>query len=104
MLPRMVTLGVLTWAFLSSAFALHAQETYDKKKADDLIRSAQQSEMLGYILAGVGILVILAAIPYAIYADRKKKALKRARQSEEGRGEKMSGAASKRVRGRERES
>ena len=82
MLSRMVMV-VLAWVLLGWSSALQAQQTYDKKKADDLIRSAEQAEMQGYILAGVGILLILAAIPYAIYADRKKKA----RRSEERRKE-----------------
>jgi hypothetical protein len=36
--------------------------------------------MFGYILAGAGILLVVAAIPVGIYFDRKKKARKRAEQ------------------------
>src|SRR4051812_29437758 len=102
MLARVVVLAVLAWVLAGSPSAVRAQQTYDKQKADELIRSAEQTAMLGYILAGVGLLLVLAAIPYAIYADRKKKALKLARQAQE-RGEKTAGAASKRPRGRGRE-
>jgi hypothetical protein len=45
------------------------QPTYE-----EAIRSAQQAEMLGYILAGAGLLLVVAAIPLGIYLDRKKKA------------------------------
>ncbi len=50
----------------------------NQQRYDELIRSAQQSEMLGYILAGVGILIVAAGIPLAIYLDRRKRARKQA--------------------------
>jgi hypothetical protein len=58
---------------------LLAQVPNNQQKYNDAIRSAQQTEMLGYILAGAGILLVVAAIPLGIYLDRKKKARKRER-------------------------
>ena len=80
-LVRVAALVVLAWVYLIPTSALDAQAPANQKKVDDLVRSAQQFEMLGYILGGAGILVILLAIPYAIYADRKKKAIKLAQES-----------------------
>ena len=52
-----------------------AQKAADARRAhDELIRSAQRSERLGYILAGVGIGVVVLGIPLAICFDRRKKA------------------------------
>jgi hypothetical protein len=52
----------------------------DQQKYDELIRSAQTNEMIGYIAAGVGILFVVVAIPLGIYLDRRKKARQKAMQ------------------------
>jgi hypothetical protein len=62
----------------------------DQQKYDDLIRSAQRNEMIGYVAAGVGILFVVAAIPLGIYLDRRKKARQKATQA----GAKRAGSAS----------
>jgi hypothetical protein len=66
----------LAWLDPFGGSLLWGQATRDK--ADELIRSAQRTEMLGYVLAGVGLLLVVAAIPLGIYWDRKKKARKQA--------------------------
>jgi hypothetical protein len=53
------------------------------KEAQEQIDSARFLETLGYILGAVGILVVIASIPMAIYRDRKKKARKKALQRED---------------------
>jgi hypothetical protein len=50
-----------------------ADAAAQKKAVDDLMRSAQQSEMLGYVFAGLGLLLVVAAIPVAIYLERRRK-------------------------------
>jgi predicted transporter len=51
------------------------------KTRDELIKeqmeSARRTEVLGYVLAVIGILIVIAGIPIAIYRDRKKKARKK---------------------------
>ena len=48
---------------------------------NEAVRSARLFETLGYVLAGVGILIVVAAIPLAIFLDRRKKARRRAAQA-----------------------
>jgi hypothetical protein len=67
--------GTITGGFLLLAEAANNQQKYN-----EAIRSAQQFELLGYVLGGVGILLVLASIPLAIYWDRKKKARKQGGQ------------------------
>jgi hypothetical protein len=67
----------LGWRFLAGDGVLLAQQSGNQQKVNELIRSAQQAERIGYIFAGVGILLVIAAIPLGIYMDRKKKARKR---------------------------
>jgi hypothetical protein len=74
-------LAILTWECIAGHSWLFGQGTGNQHKADELIRSAQRMEILGYVLAGVGMLVMVAAIPYAIYYDRKKKARKQAKRA-----------------------
>ena len=70
--PRhVILLGVLAWQ--TGGGVLFAQEPPDQK-ADELIRSAQQSEILGYVLAGIGVLLVAAVLPIAIILGRKKRA------------------------------
>jgi hypothetical protein len=52
------------------------------KQYDELIQSAHRSEMLGYILGAIGLLLVVASIPLSIYLDRKKKSRKKALQRE----------------------
>jgi hypothetical protein len=59
---------------------LLARAPNDQQKYNEVVRSAQQFELLGYILGGAGILLAAASIPLAIYWDRKKKARERAAQ------------------------
>lgn len=74
---------LLRWAacacllFACTGF-LTAQAPSPKQKYEELMRSARQSEMLGYLLAGAGIALVLIAIPVAIVLDRRKKARKEA--------------------------
>lgn len=68
---------LLAWCCMGGA-VLYAQAGRNQKEVDDLVRSAQQSEMLGYLLAGAGFLVIVIGIALTIYLDRKKKAKKQA--------------------------
>lgn len=77
---RLVPLAV---GYFASASAVDAQSPGNRQTVDDLVRSAQLFEMLGYILGGAGILLVILSVLYTIYADRKKKARKRARRSEE---------------------
>lgn len=70
-------LAALAWVVLGVWNRLYAQGTSNNETADELIRSAQRSEMLGYILGGAGILVIIGGVIYTIFADRKKKTRKR---------------------------
>jgi len=72
----------LAWAFLG-VLPLAAQQDPNKQKADELIKSAQQSEMLGYVLAAAGFLVIIAGVVYAILTDKKKKRRKADEPEEE---------------------
>lgn len=65
---------------------LLAQVQNNQQAYNEAIRSAKQSEMLGYILAGAGILLVVLAIPLGIYLDRKKKARKRNAQQLPGTG------------------
>jgi hypothetical protein len=44
---------------------------------DEAIQSARRAELLGYTAAGVGIALVIAAIPGSIYLDRRKKARNR---------------------------
>lgn len=64
--------------FLAWGNLLHSQPPSPKQKYEDLMRSARQSEMLGYVLAGAGIALVVIAIPVAIILDRRKKARKQA--------------------------
>jgi hypothetical protein len=51
-----------------------AQATYDSQKAEKAMRSADLTAMIGYIVIAIGLTLIVAAIPIAIYRDRKKRA------------------------------
>ncbi|MGF1583191.1 MAG: hypothetical protein ACFCD0_28050 [Gemmataceae bacterium] len=57
-----------------------AQAKTNQQRYEELVQSARQKELLGYILGGVGILIVVLAIPIGIYRDRKKKARKRAQK------------------------
>ncbi len=61
-------------------YFLLAQVSSNQQEVNDLLRSARQHQMLGYILCGAGIALIIAYIPLRIYLDRKQKARKRAAQ------------------------
>ncbi len=71
---------ILCCALMPVDSVLLAKAPNNQQKYNEAIRSAQQTEMLGYILAGAGILLVVAAIPLGIYLDRKKKARKRSAQ------------------------
>lgn len=78
--------GGYTWeGILRALVKMHlphalSQLDFGAEADNEVIRSAQQAEMLGYILAGAGILLVIAAIPLGIYLDRRKKARKRSAQ------------------------
>lgn len=55
----------------------------DQQKYDDLMRSARQNEIIGYVAAGLGILFVVVAVPVLIYRDRKKKARGRAHKADD---------------------
>ena len=67
-----MVLILLGAAFVSSGQSLFAKETYDPQKAEELMRSADRLARIGYILAGIGATLIIAAIPIGFYWDRKK--------------------------------
>lgn len=71
---------LLGCALMAGDSVLLAQAPNNQQKYNEAIRSAQQTEILGYILAGAGILLVVAAIPLGIYLDRKRKARKRSAQ------------------------
>jgi hypothetical protein len=66
--------------FSELAPVLLAQVSNNQEKHNEAIRSAQQTEMVGYILAGVGILLVVTAISVGYYLDWRKKARKRRTQ------------------------
>src|SRR5262245_50938724 len=70
----LIVLILLGAAFMSSGQALFGQATYDPQKAEKAMRSADLAAMIGYIVIAIGLALIVAAIPIAIYRDRKKKA------------------------------
>jgi hypothetical protein len=74
--PRL--LAVLVWECFAAHSMLFAQAP-GNQKAEELIRSGERAATIGYILTGIGILIMVAAIPYGIYQDRKKKARKQAK-------------------------
>jgi hypothetical protein len=77
------TLGLLlTSGHLAGVPSLFGQAVRNQQKADELLRSAQRTETLAYLLAGAGILLVVAAIPLGIYLDRKKKARRQAKRAE----------------------
>lgn len=80
--------------YFASASAADAQSPGNRQTVDDLVRSAQLFEMLGYLLGGAGILLVILSVLYTIYADRKKKARKRASRSEEQNRGDMSNSSS----------
>lgn len=69
---------LLGWAALPGDSVLLAQAQNNQQRYNEMIRSAQRAEWIGYILAGAGILIVAAAIPLGIYLGRKKKAPKAA--------------------------
>jgi hypothetical protein len=71
---------LVVWHSRASSSILLARAPKNQQY-DEAIRSAQNFEILGCILAAVGILFVVAGIPVGIYLDRRKKARKRARQS-----------------------
>jgi hypothetical protein len=68
-----VTLALAVLLLGSPRVLAQADAAAQKKAVDDLMRSAQQSEMLGYVFAGLGLLLVVAAIPVAIYLERRRK-------------------------------
>lgn len=66
--------------FSDIAAVLLAQVSNNQERFNEAVRSAQQTEMVGYILAGVGILLVVTSIPVGVYLDWKKKARKRTTQ------------------------
>lgn len=44
-----------------------------QKEYDELVRSAEQSERIGYVAAGVGVLLVAAAVPLSLYLGRRRK-------------------------------
>ncbi len=80
-LPRLVlALGLCVGVALSGDRPVFAQgkragTAQDaQKEHDELVRSAEQSERIGYVAAGVGVLLVVVAVPLSIYLGRKKKA------------------------------
>ncbi|MBN9522194.1 hypothetical protein J0H58_27360 [bacterium] len=76
-LPRfLVVLGLCAGVALGGPALAQGKRTGQdaQKKYDELVRSAEQSERIGYVAAGVGVLLVVAAIPLGIYLGRKKKA------------------------------
>jgi hypothetical protein len=71
--------ALLACKLVAGDAVLLAQAPGDQQHYREAIRSAQQFELAGYILAGAGILLVAASIPLAIYLDRKKKARRRAK-------------------------
>ncbi len=84
---RFVKLFLLTLVILVTckSFAgdtvLFAQATSNQQKYEKAVRSGQQAEVLGKILAGAGIMLVIASIPLMIYLDRKKARKRAARQT-----------------------
>jgi hypothetical protein len=78
--------GLVVWAVGAGDFSVRAQggklglSPQDQKKYDELIDSAETTKTIGYILAGVGIALLVAAIPLSIYLDRRRKARKKSLQ------------------------
>jgi hypothetical protein len=72
-------LAILTWECIAGHSSLFGQRPSDQQKADALIRSGERAMMIGYVFVGVGFLMMVAGILYAIYHDRKKKARKQAK-------------------------
>jgi hypothetical protein len=56
----------------------------DQQKYDELIKSAKRNEMIGYIAAGLGIALVIAAIPLSYYLSARKKAHQKALEAEDG--------------------
>lgn len=79
-----VLIALLGWAATASHPALLAQSRSEQQKYKESIRSAQRAEALGYVLAGAGIVLVVAAIPLGIYLDRRRKARRRAAQQPPG--------------------
>src|SRR5204863_525633 len=77
-MSRLLTCVLLALTIPVGIGSLFAQAPGDRQKYEEAIRSAQQSEMVGYVLGVVGILLVVAAIPVGIYFDRRKKARKQA--------------------------
>lgn len=63
------------------AIAIFAAKTRDEL-FEEHAASGRFYENMGYVLAGIGILLVIASIPISIYFDRKKKARKKARKDE----------------------
>jgi hypothetical protein len=63
------------------SIAIFAAKTRDELY-EEHAASGRFYENLGYVLAGIGILLVIASIPISIYFDRKKKARKQARKDE----------------------
>jgi hypothetical protein len=73
-----VVMLLLGWHVMHDAAPLQAQAPSRQQQYEEAIRAARRTEILGYILAGVAIVLAIAAIPAGIYLDRKKKARKAA--------------------------
>jgi uncharacterized membrane protein YdcZ (DUF606 family) len=67
-----------TLVALMATIVVFAARTRDQEIAH-LMDSARWWEWCGYIMGGLGILIVIAAIPIAIYQDRKKARRKAAR-------------------------
>jgi hypothetical protein len=50
-----------------------AQVPASQQKYEEHFRSAQQIEMLSYVLVGAGLMLVVVAIPVGLYLNRKKK-------------------------------
>lgn len=69
---RFIVLALLAWESIAGGRVLLAQPARNPK-AEELIRSAQQHEMIAYIVAGVGVLMVAAVIPVAMILKRRAR-------------------------------
>ncbi len=68
----LILLGLLALETIAGGGVLFAQPD-DDQNADELIRSAQQYELMGYILAGIAVLMVAAVLPIAFVLYRRAR-------------------------------
>jgi hypothetical protein len=73
----------------------------DQQKYDELMRSARTNEIIGYVAAGAGLLVIVVAVLLKIYSARKKKSRTSALRANIQRNDGADSLQHKSVRGQE---